>query len=200
VGLQAASGKVFLLLDEDCVLPSAQVLDEVLQRGSEKNYLHGGGYSIAKRSPYFPRVYNLVNRLWLHWGMEEDQSTTHLLGGFLFGSREILKHMRFRSDLQWGGEEKELLQRLKTQHGIAGKYHADLAVIHIDHSGFRKFRKRAFRQGLAAGLYRLKGGKKIRQMSVPVNLWPGLMLFYSLSRAGILSGRFLRLKGTAKRP
>ena len=199
-GLAAAKGKTFLLLDDDCVIPSEKLVQEVMKRAQVEDHLHGGSYSIAKRSSYFARVYNAINHLWLDWGHVEEHSTVHLLGGFLFGSENILPHVRFRPDLNWGGEEKELLLRLKKEKSITGKFHRDLSVIHLDRSGFKKFQKRAFRQGLAAGHHRLIGQTPFSKLSIPLSLMPGLFLFYSLSRAGVLAGKYRRLMGTAKRP
>jgi glycosyltransferase involved in cell wall biosynthesis len=194
-GLLKAKGQYFLILDDDCLLESSELTQKIISRATEENHLHGGVYSLKPAASYWAQVYSLVNNLWLDRGQTDKGFHQHLLGGFLFGSKLIKNQIRFSTELKWGGEEKELLQRLESQD-IYGKLHKDLVILHSDNSGFSKFIKRAFFHGWAAGEFDLQSPSP-RQSSVsfPWILLPGLALFYVFSRSGLFLGKLKSIFG-----
>lgn len=189
-GLAKASGRYFILIDDDCFIESSDLIHQVMKRAQSQDCLHGGTYALHLPASYWAQVYSIVNKLWLELGREDGNSQTHLLGGFLFGSKLIKSQLYFDSQLKWGGEEKKLLLRLATL-GIEGLLHQDLPIRHVDPSGFGKMLKRAFYQGLAAGYYDLHTKNLKIQIcrKVPIQFLPGLGLFYLFSRLGIFFGK-----------
>lgn len=195
-GLEKATGQYFLLIDDDCMLESPVFVRQIIERARTKEALHGGRYNLRLPASYWAQTYAVVTELWLQRGQGPKGSHKHLLGGFLFGSRIIKNQMNFAHHLKWGGEEKELLMRL-SQIGIKGQLHSDLKISHIDESGIGKFVKRAVLQGIAAGLHDLYTPfRKHYSASIPVLLWPGLILFFMFSRIGILAGKVKSIFGS----
>jgi hypothetical protein len=187
-GLQTARGETFLLLDDDCIPSSKDVLGLVIQIANGSGHLHGGSYELPRGSTYSARIYNWVNRTWLKNGSQPGQSQRHLLGGFLFGSKTIQNAVRFPPGLPWGGEEKVMLQNLIEKHRIHAKWHADLSVVHHDRSGILKLIKRAFLQGRAAGQDKNHLAVPWTTFLPPVHLLPGVAFFYFFSRIGLIAG------------
>lgn len=198
-GLSEMTGETFLLLDEDCRVPDAHLISKIVGlANSSVNKVHGGSYFL-KDQGYWAQVYLWVNNLWLKSGWVNEDHTVHLLGGFIFGSAQTASLVKFNEEMKWGGEEKEMLLRLKETHAMTALHHSDLQVQHCDFSHFSKFVKRAFRQGMAAGHYGLTS-KNIQIRSLPWKYFPGLALFYFFSRLGILTGILIKLQSIFANP
>nr|HRO67235.1 glycosyltransferase [Pseudobdellovibrionaceae bacterium] len=192
-GLSASRGDIFLLIDDDCLVGDAGWFAD-LRRTVEggEDLLHGGSYELPPGASYWARVYAWVNRAWLERG-KNPESQAHLLGGVLFGSSRLKNQVVFSSGMKWGGEEKELLARLYRK-GVAAVWHPHLTIEHRDRSGIARFLRRAFRQGEAAGNHGLIRPAARQTSRPPWGYLPGLLIFYSMSRTGMLLGSRRRLK------
>jgi hypothetical protein len=198
-GLTCAKGKARFLFDADC-LPDFESIRRVLEvLKQEPRVLWGGNYFLQSPASYWAKTYHQTQQIWLEFGKKEEGRTEHLLGGCLFMTDQVAQKIQFRMDLSWGGEEKVMIQQLWSDHQIPAKLHSHFRVLHEDSSGFRKFFKRAFHQGKAAGLYRLESANRLRGFSNPdFCLLPGLCLFFLVSRTGFFWGLHLRRRFFSK--
>ena len=194
LGIKNISGHYFLLIDDDCIVGDHDWLHSLITRASNSQDLNGGAYRINAFSSYWAKVYNWVNLCWLHFGRHPEGYQEHLLGGFLFGPAAISSRMVFNARMPWGGEEKELLQRLRTNFCIQAQLHHDLYIEHFDQTGLRRLILRAFHQGRAAGMYDLHSSRFQKIPPLAGGLVPGLIIFYCFSRTGILFGKIMKIK------
>ncbi len=194
LGMKNIAGKFFLLIDDDCILSDDDWMQALVTRASGAPMIHGGTYRINSDSSYWAKVYNWVNACWLHFGRHPEGFQEHLLGGFLFGPAILSPRMVFNPGMTWGGEEKELLQRLRANFGIKAQLHDDLVIEHFDQTGLKKLVYRAFLQGRAAGLHNLQTSRFTKPLPIAWKLVPGLLVFYCFSRAGIFTGKVFKAK------
>lgn len=199
-GLRSIAGDYFILIDDDCLVGDRKWLENLIKLCQEES-LYGGHYKLIGRSSYWAKVYNWVNDCWLSFGGSHQGShCEHLLGGFIFGHRSVADRIEFNPELQWGGEEKELIRRLNSEYKISAHLVDDLWISHEDQSGFSNLLRRAVLQGYAAGAFGLQSTRQRKIIPVSWNLIPGLSLFYIFSRVGIGFGLLAKKTGRVRIP
>lgn len=191
LGLTYAKGENFLIIDDDCIVDSSELLSNIVAISKDSMLVHGGSYILKGQVGYWARIYNIVNHLWLKSG-RSHRGQVHLLGGFMFGSKILLPWIHFSVSSHWGGEEKEMLRRLEEMTPYSGSWHSDLVITHLDNSDFSVFFRRALHQGIAAGKMDLVSASPAKFTEIPPKYFPGLILFFVISRIGVLYGKICK--------
>lgn len=157
-GATMARGDLFFFLDDDCILPDEFFLNRLLALFlSHNNFLAiGGPYSSGKKSSWRCRGYNGLCNAWLELGAKPVTKalfeSTNLLGGNLCIRRKAFG-AGFHQDILSGGDEVELLRRLKKNGSIG--FSPELEVYHAPDSSWKMLYSRAKKQGRARSKYSL---------------------------------------------
>lgn len=194
LGLKQITHDFILVIDDDCLI-SAENIFAMFRACSQKDFLLFGCRLSPMSNTYWPRVYDLVQELWLMKGfIEQSEYTVHLIGGAIFGRRKVMQLVHFPEEFFWGGEEVEMIYRLAQNFEIKSCLEKSICIAHDDRGSLKKICKRAWRQGLSKRRRLIQPLTDISWLSEILKnfeLIPGLIFFVSISYAASLWGRLL---------
>jgi len=147
LGIEQATGDIFVFLDSDCEMVSDGFLEQhyLLHRENPGLSFLGGMYQyIGSRS--CDLTYNYIQCRWLLRGLTSDGSR-YLIGGNFSGKRSAFAAYKFDGDIKYGGSETEFFLRACRGGQAKIALYQNLLVGHNTHLNWLEFIKKAYRQG-----------------------------------------------------
>lgn len=180
-GALQARGSVILFLDDDCAVTDSLFLQKHISYHQSFPQLAavGGPYLLTQNASLCDKIYHVNNANWIQANLTATSRSTALLGGnasykaFIFANG-----FRFTEEILYGGSETPLNTILALKYGAHG-YFLDLAVVHNTQLNLIRLLRKAFLQGLGAGLQKKMYGHQLKQLS------PDLQPTHFSLRAGL---------------
>lgn len=170
-GIENASGKILIFLDDDCFLSDSNYLKKIWTLHSEnpQSSAIGGVYTLSGVRNPASEAYHWIAEHWLWNSLEEGHRTRNLIGGNCSFKKNSLGDLRFNEDIVFGGAETELFQRMYNLNQIL-LFFPQLQVEHRLFLNYRGFLRKSYLQGWSAGV-RAKGVTAIAEEKTPrINL------------------------------
>jgi hypothetical protein len=155
VGIKNAESEILLFLDSDCLLDDIKILQKHRDFHLESPSIGClGGLYRCDSHRVADRAYNYLQRRWLYWGTDQDNSK-YLLGGHFSCKLSSIKTHRFDENIIWGGSETEFFFRLFSD-GVTMKLEDRFEVLHDTRMTISELVKKLYRQGAGSRFHKNK--------------------------------------------
>ncbi|MEM7234707.1 MAG: glycosyltransferase [Planctomycetota bacterium] len=148
-GIEESRGDIVQLLDDDCILPHAHYLLDILRLHDAAPAVSGlgGTYVDPDPAPLSCRFYNAMTEVWLRSNRTESEAQLVLLGGNASYKRSVFDDGHLLDEaLIYGGTETEFNHRLVAA-GHRLELRRELDVVHDFAGTWRSLFRRAWKQG-----------------------------------------------------
>lgn len=137
-GIRKASNEKVVFLDDDAI-PREGYVDQAIR--SLENHAIVAGRVIDTGHPW-------VGKTVRHYDQGDQPKTTNTIVGCNMGFRkEVFESGTFDENIQWGHDEKELIDRVSSEYDI--HYDPEMVVEHPYASDVRDYLKKQYRLGVA---------------------------------------------------
>jgi GT2 family glycosyltransferase len=145
-----------LFLDDDCFIDNINFFEEIDHFISKNSFIKvfGGEYKDHLNCSRLDSFYNLLCSEWVRYARIGSNHWT-LLGGCLVIHSSVFQENNFFDErISYGSSETEFLSRLN-QVGYKMAFSSRLIAIHKPDISFKKFIKKAFKQGYFSSKYKI---------------------------------------------